>query len=543
MKTSLLFLSLILLSTASCGQISVEEEAGREMIRNKYSFRPLSNTTMPEELKEQLYIPFYKDGQYYFSNYEGEIIDDQAWEAIRFVGNKPFFWGKKETSWSLYSFPSQLLVDKVFTNKEARRIVVDLEREHARGKLWSIELDTTLFELRKAQGANVPNAEVQDYSHDDVEVTVKKKFYFSTNSEQAATRGYIEPGQYALEKLPSYRKRQYSKGFDMPYLKALDTEFNYCLIDINGKQVFEKCYYDIQSLNERFVALINQEGKMALANVESGVVFDFLFDNIKAVSSCGNTFLAVKGQSGAEQQLFQLESNGQYSEIEDEDDISCEESPSENKPPARNNEAEVIAFKKDGKYGIKKADGSTLLEPSLKQHPSIYPDIGWILIKEKPTYGILNFDGEWLFPLEHRKVFRGGSSGSHEYTFELYDSGYRCIFNENMELILENPYIFLPISTYDLSSIEEDIRPEPQELKRPLLFQEYYVLSDGEYGHIFTATGKYISSHRGQYDENTALLGLPREEQYKYVFVPIGKFSDNGIEYYVRLKDGFEYRE
>ncbi len=540
---SILLLLLILISIYSCAQNKTNNKISPSEINKKYNFKPLSYTPIPEGLKEELLIPFYKNGKYYFSNYEGEIIDQQAWSDIRFIKHQ-FFWGKKDTSWYLYRLPDQLLIDRPFTNEEIKSILLDVEQEHPTATIYSIVLKKTI-DLSEVVETSTENAEVTALSYKENLVTLKEKYYFSELTQEPVTISYLAPDQSALRQIQEFKKSNFSKETGVPYIRTLNTSLDYCLINKKGEVAFQNCFHDIKPLNQHFVALVNKEGKMALGNVQTNTVYKFLSDNIQTVYPCTQTFKASIQEKDTKQ-WYQLNADGSYIVISSSDEIACKKDQQDRQ---KTNEQEDIKrkatyFKKDGKYGVKGPDGNTILEPSLQNPPTILNDIGWICIKERPEYGILDFTGNWVFPMENRRVFYAGNAAYQRYSFELYEKEYRCIFNEKMELLLEKPFIFLPIEQYEWMAIDEELRPDNKEqLRRPLLFQPFYVLSHKGYGHIFTADGTYISSHKGNYNENISLMGLPRSEQYRFYFVPIGMFVDNGTEYYVRLTDGFEYRE
>jgi hypothetical protein len=203
----------------------------------------------------------------------------------------------------------------------------------------------------------------------------------------------------------------------------------------------------------------------------------------------------------------------------------------------------VFYEKADNKYALIDSSGNRLTEPVFTHTPMIYERIQWVVVRQGNKYGVLDFNNNWIFPLEARKISKTYVIGRHGYTFELREKGYSCKFNEKLELLLEKPFVFIKKSDFEWEKVPEDIRPPLEKVKRPLVYQEYYVMSANGYGHVFTAEGKYISSHKGKYDENVSLNGLPKLRKYQNEFTPIGKFTEAGIDYYVRLSDGFEYRE
>lgn len=167
-----------------------------------------------------------------------------------------------------------------------------------------------------------------------------------------------------------------------------------------------------------------------------------------------------------------------------------------------------------------------------------------MLLGKGKKVGLLDCNGTWILPFETRKVKikHPTGIGSHKIIFSLFEKGYTCDFNENLEIFREKPFRFIDKSEFDWDSIPENIRPDLNKTKRPILYQPYYVMTGKGYGHIFTCIGEYIASNKGHYDENSSLIGLPRERKYHYDYVPIAKFTHNKKEYYVRLSDGFEYR-
>ena len=201
-----------------------------------------------------------------------------------------------------------------------------------------------------------------------------------------------------------------------------------------------------------------------------------------------------------------------------------------------------IIVSEGGKFGINDTLNNIFIEPSFTERPRILNSIKWICVRKNGQYGIIDFSGNWVFPLEARKVALAFNPGNQKYMFELKEKGYRFLFNNNLELVLEQPVLYFQNEYFDWAAVSDSIRPIMSEIIRPKLYQQYYVLSDDEYGHVFTADGKYISSHKGTYDYNVSFEGLPRQNKYHSEFVPVGKFVEKGKEYYVRLSDGFEYK-
>ena len=133
--------------------------------------------------------------------------------------------------------------------------------------------------------------------------------------------------------------------------------------------------------------------------------------------------------------------------------------------------------------------------------------------------------------------------GNHIYVYKFNSDEIILKLNDNLEVILENKPLFMNLDNFDLETIPIELRPNKEELRRPTSIQEYYVLNDGNYGHVFTCKGKYLSSHKGWYNEFFSLNGLHRKLKFRRLYVPVGEFQEDGVAYYVRLTDGFEYRK
>lgn len=193
------------------------------------------------------------------------------------------------------------------------------------------------------------------------------------------------------------------------------------------------------------------------------------------------------------------------------------------------------------KYGIKNESDSIILNSEFDR---IYlmNKLKWASVKKDDQYGVFHFDGHWVFPLDSRKVYVTTYTDSTA-TLEIEDNGYKFVFNENFELLHEKPVVFFETSYYNWNVVPDSIRPLPNKIRRPLIYQEYIGFNDGTHGHIFSAEGKYISSHPGYYDENYSLVGLGDKKKYSDHFIPVGKFTLNKSDYYIRLTDGFEYKK
>lgn len=133
--------------------------------------------------------------------------------------------------------------------------------------------------------------------------------------------------------------------------------------------------------------------------------------------------------------------------------------------------------------------------------------------------------------------------GHHLHVYKYNSNEITLKLNDKLEVILESHPLFMPLDRFDLEAIPTEIRPTKEQLKwRPASIQEYYVLNDGDYGHVFTCDGNYHSSHGGWYNDFFSFYGLHRRLKFRTVFVPIGQFNLDGVKYYVRLTDGMEYR-
>ena len=161
----------------------------------------------------------------------------------------------------------------------------------------------------------------------------------------------------------------------------------------------------------------------------------------------------------------------------------------------------------------------------------------WVSVRNDIIHGLMDTDGNWIYPLEKRRIrlyeislpYNGG-------TLEIIDGQFHFVINQDYKIIEQRPgKEIVKISDLLIDQIPEKYSVDNPQFKICSNIEEYVQVRDQKWTHYFNFKGEYIRSFRGitmegfRYPANTDLR--------KFTFF----INSKPIKYYARVTDGFVY--
>ncbi|MFZ1677128.1 MAG: hypothetical protein WBP41_10795 [Saprospiraceae bacterium] len=528
------FCIIISSSLFSCAQNPSGNSEGSDYFKKKYKFKPLTVDELPDSLSRLLYVPFQENGKYYIADYAGKRVSKKSWDKIYTFGQIPFFYGEQNGLSRLYRYPEIVIIDRGMKIDFLKSLpAFNIEKDMYGEGIYSLTIDSIL----SLGGSDKTYSKLVEQLGGR---SVKTIYYFGKDQNTAIKECYFKPSRPLSKSEPSFRKPSYRDEYMHSHIVVFTFNQGFNILDLSGRRVFKQDFYDILYLNDNYIIGRNQNAKLAVASLTTGQVSAYNFDTITFIPGCDSTFHAgIRHGNQIEWNLLTLD--GRYFPVTERYE-NCDSLEAPKIVPVAQKITRSFSNPSDNKVGVKDELDSIILDP-VYEYAHVMNKLRWVAVKKDGQYGVYNLDGYWLFPMESRQLYLTEFTDSTA-RFTIEENGQNFIFNEKFELLQENPVVFFETSHFDWNSVPDSIRPMLTKVNRPTSYQEYCVFNDEKYGHVFTADGKYISSHKGRYDENVSFVGLARDKKrFGKRFIPVGKFIEDHTDYYVRLTDGFEYRK
>lgn len=204
----------------------------------------------------------------------------------------------------------------------------------------------------------------------------------------------------------------------------------------------------------------------------------------------------------------------------------------ENRPDTR----ELIKNLREN--GIKDKSGKELSPHNINVRESYYAN--WISVHNYKLYGLLDLQGNWIYPLEERRMtlYNVCCVPRNWDGIKILEGNCSFVLNQEYELVTQSPQCgLIQFDDLELSAIPEDIKPDLDKTRMGILIQDFVSITDRNWTHLFTPKGKYIQSFKG------GSGGIPKNADVWKLSFRSDKNRGKQISYYVRLADGFIYAD
>jgi hypothetical protein len=575
----LFFLALTVLSCSPSSDKTSGNEKKETWDLSEYKFEIAKDDIPFDDSKHEFYFPQYEDLYYYIVDVNGKKVSNFKFSDIQIDPIHPFYWGKTDGSYFLYTYPEEKILSDPFLSPV------------------EISLSKSSFNISEANKDHLSLYRIQ------IPRTRKsgRKRYFFTLKSRNSKKSKFNDFHTANEKCGSIKRSQV-RGNKPYHILISNRNCKYVIVDKNINPIVDEKFDYVESSikNERFV-VVGKDSLKGIVDTYNRSFTGFKYTSIKEVlhkpfiftdydinaaenqlityfNEKQNVIIEVKAQDvkSVENGIVTFKRKNKYSffdlVLKEEIVIPQRIRNLDIKRVFKEDENLIFVTKSDDKVlssgrkyiseksiEYRKTDSlelvfSNQLNSSINRTEvsGAYGEKRFrFLSVDNKLCTILDDKFNFLFPLDSVMVYSKTPQyfGQKQITIKSNYFREKIVLDNKLNVIsfperLESDYV----------NIETLVTKDKQyfignRLLKKFPLQGYLFYDKDDKTHVFKTNGEYVSSHRGKVLGMVTPYRLTGYSDENKAYEPFAEIRHprnvnyNSKVYYVRLSDGYEYHK